>query len=327
MMRDFRRYIIVYISVFLLVSPDIHAQIAGISCCDWMMLKRQKLGQFQLMKDIGGDGVEMDMGPLGRRVMFENRFRDNDKETTQFRQTAERLGIRVSSIAMSGFFAQTLIDRKFDEQTLADGTKVCKEHTASESDANYRSLIADCLNTMEAFGAKVAFLPLGGSGREWQKGEGPEYEALCSRLHTFGEMAHKRGLTIGIRTAMPAAFSKRMLDDINSSGIKIYYNFQDACDRFKAGHAPEAKTSTQLICDELRALGTRRVCQIHVSNTDSVTLRHDPYIDMPAVKKTLKKMRYRGWLTVERSRDAKNVRNVRANYGDNVAYLKEIFGR
>ena len=48
---------------------------------------------------------------------------------------------------------------------------------------------------------------------------------------------------------------------------------------------------------------------------------------MPAVKKTLKKMRYRGWLTVERSRDAKNVRNVRANYGDNVAYLKEIFGR
>ena len=58
-MQDIRRYIVIYISAFLLVSPGIHAQIAGISCCDWMMLKRQKLGQFQLMKDIGGDGVEM----------------------------------------------------------------------------------------------------------------------------------------------------------------------------------------------------------------------------------------------------------------------------
>lgn len=326
-MQDSRRYLVIFISIFLFLTPALYAQIAGISCCDWMMLKRQKLGQFQLAKDIGADGVEMDMGPLGRRVMFENRFRGNDKETAQFSETAGRLGVKVSSIAMSGFFAQSLIDRKYDEQTLADGTKVCKEHTAAESDANYRSLIDDCLNTMQAFGAKVAFLPLGGSGREWQTGEGAQYEALCSRLHDFGEMAHKRGLTIGIRTAMPAAFSQRMLDDINSEGIKLYYNFQDACDRFKAGHAPGAKTSTQLICDELRALGSKRICQIHVSNTDSVTLRHDPYIDMPQVKRTLKKIRYRGWLTVERSRDARNVRNVRANYGDNVAYLKEVFCR
>ena len=35
-----------------------------IAACDWMMLKRQKLGEFQLAKDIGADGVEVDMGPL-----------------------------------------------------------------------------------------------------------------------------------------------------------------------------------------------------------------------------------------------------------------------
>ena len=38
-----------------------------IAACDWMMLKRQKIGSFQLMKELGGDGIEMDMGGLGKR--------------------------------------------------------------------------------------------------------------------------------------------------------------------------------------------------------------------------------------------------------------------
>lgn len=29
-----------------------------IAACDWMMLKRQKIGSFQLMKELGGDGIE-----------------------------------------------------------------------------------------------------------------------------------------------------------------------------------------------------------------------------------------------------------------------------
>src|SRR6267142_2453794 len=36
-----------------------------IGVCDWMILKRQKLGAFQLTKEIGADGVEVDMGSLG----------------------------------------------------------------------------------------------------------------------------------------------------------------------------------------------------------------------------------------------------------------------
>src|SRR5262245_27369661 len=43
-----------------------------IGICDWMILKRQRLGAFQLTKDIGADGVEVDMGSLGQRETFEN---------------------------------------------------------------------------------------------------------------------------------------------------------------------------------------------------------------------------------------------------------------
>src|SRR5262249_54791004 len=45
-----------------------------IGVCDWMILKRQKLGAFQLTKDIGADGVEVDMGGLGERETFDNQL-------------------------------------------------------------------------------------------------------------------------------------------------------------------------------------------------------------------------------------------------------------
>lgn len=260
-----------------------------VAACDWMMLKRQKLGEFQLSKDIHADGVEMDMGPLGQRVLFENRFRDA-AEVVTFRHASDSLGIAVPSIAMSGFFAQNFITRE-----------------------NYVDLIADCFQTMKAFGAKVAFLPLGGSGREWQQPSSADHATLVSRLHTVGELAKAMGVVVGIRTQLPADESIRLLDEINSDGIKIYYNFQDAAD------------NNRDICQELRTLGRDRICQIHASNTDGVNLREDPEIDLPAIKRVLDEIGWCGWLVIERSRDATKVRDVRYNFGRNVEYLKEIF--
>src|SRR5262245_11563323 len=45
-----------------------------IAVCDWMILKRQKLGAFDLTKKIGADGVEVDMGGLGTRETFDNKL-------------------------------------------------------------------------------------------------------------------------------------------------------------------------------------------------------------------------------------------------------------
>ena len=76
---------------------------------------------------------------------------------------------------------------------------------------------------------------------------------------------------------------------------------------------------------ELRILGKKRICQIHCSNGDGVWLQNDPQIDMKKVKETLDKMKWSGWLIVERSRDARETSNVRKNFGANVAYMKSVF--
>ena len=287
-----RRCLLVGIIVVLVALPlgmcAQQQQQYRVAACDWMMLKRQKLGEFQLAKDINADGVEVDMGPLGKRVLFDNKLREPAFQQL-FRRTADSLGIAVPSIAMSGFFAQSFLERE-----------------------NYKDLIVDCLNTMDVMGARVAFLPLGGSGNEWKQ-PGEAHQEMVRRLHEVGEMALARDKVIAIRTQQDARASLVLLKEVNSKGIKIYYNLQDAVDQ---GLCP---------CKELKTLGTENIAQIHASLTDSVTLDKDPRIDLHKVKKTLDKMKWSGWLVVERSRNAQDVRNVRGNFGTNVAYLKEIF--
>ena len=126
-------------------------------------------------------------------------------------------------------------------------------------------------------------------------------------------MASAKGKTIAIRTGLPACANISLLKEINSPGIKLYYNLQDAVDQKRDPYK------------ELKKLGRERIAQIHASLTDSVTLDRDPRIDLRRIKKTLDKMRWTGWLVVERSRNAQDVRNVRGNFSTNVAYLKEIF--
>ena len=285
--------VIVVWLVMVILPLGVHAQKTDnqqyrVAACDWMMLKRQKLGEFQLAKDIGADGVEVDMGPLGQRVLFDNKLRETHFQQL-FRRTADSLGIAVPSMAMSGFFAQSFLKRE-----------------------NYRDLIVDCMNAMDVMGAQVAFLPLGGSGDEWQEA-GEARQEMVRRLHEVGEMALSRGKTIAIRTQQDARADLSLLKEVNSEGIKIYYNLQDAVDQGRC------------VTKELKRLGRKNIAQIHASLTDSVTLDKDPRIDLRKVKRTLDKMKWRGWLVVERSRNAQNVRNVKGNFGTNVAYLKEIF--
>ncbi len=277
-----------FLTVLIALPLGMCAQRYRIAACDWMMLKRQKLGEFQLAKDIRADGIEMDMGPLGKRVLFENKLRDPHFQQL-FRRTADSLGIQVPSVAMSGFFAQNFITRE-----------------------NYQDLVQDCLNTMSVMGAKVAFLPLGGSGHDWKQ-PGAVHDELVRRLQVVGEMALKADKVIAIRTQLDARANLKLLKEVNSRGIKIYYNLQDAVDQKRCP------------CKELKQLGAENVAQIHASLTDSVTLDKDSRIDLRRIKKVLDKMQWQGWLVVERSRNAKDVRNVRGNFGTNVAYLKEIF--
>ena len=259
-----------------------------IAVCDWMILKRQKIGSFKLVHELNGDGVELDMGSLGKRETFDNKLRDPHFQQL-FRETAREFQLEVPSIAMSGFYGQSFLER-----------------------ANYEELVRECLNAMKVMDAKVAFLPLGGIKAGWE-GEPALRAEVVKRLKKVGDMAAAEGLVIGIETQLDAKGDVKLLKEIDSFGIKIYFKFQNALENGRD------------LCKELKILGKKRICQIHCTDTHGVTLRFNERLDMNKVKKTLDKMGWSGWLVVERSRDKDDVHNVRKNYGTNIEYLKEVF--
>jgi L-ribulose-5-phosphate 3-epimerase len=258
-----------------------------IGLIDLMLLKRQKLGALPLTKQLGADGVEVDMGGLGNRPTFDNQLLI-DSIRKQFLDKARELNIEIFSLSMTGYYAQSFCNRE-----------------------EYKRSIQDCITTMKLMNVKTAFLPLGVQC-DLKKNPGVR-DSVVARLKVAGKMAEEAGVIIGIETSLSAKEEVALLKEIGSPAIKIYFNFSN-----------QLKEGRDLI-KELETLGRDRICMIHATNKDSVWLQNDPQIDLQKVKKTLDKMKWSGWLVVERSRDAKKPSDVKGNYGANTAYLKKVF--
>lgn len=257
-----------------------------IAVCDWMILKRQKLSAFDFANEIHADGIQLDMGSLGSRETFESKLGD-PVEREKFLKKSDSLGVGISSIAMSGFYAQSFAKRPTVEK-----------------------MVLDCIETMKNMNVEVAYLPLGTEG---DLVKNPELRpAIIERLRWAGEQVRKINGVIAIETSLDATEEKKLLEEIGSENIKISFNFANAIKNGKD------------ISEELKILGRDNIAQIHASNTDGVWIENDKAIDLPKIKKTLDDMYWKGWLIIERSRDTTQVRNVKGNYGANVEYLKRI---
>lgn len=258
-----------------------------IGLIDLMLLKRQKLGAIPLAKELGADGVEVDMGGLGNRPTFDNQLLTNSVRK-QFLNKAKELNLEIFSLGMTGYYAQAFCTHE-----------------------EYKKSIEDCITTMKLMNVKTAFLPL---GVQCDLRTNPQLrDSVVSRLKIAGKMAERAGVVIGIETALNAKEEVQLLKEIGSPAIKIYFNFSNPL-----------KEGRDLI-SELQILGKDRIAMIHATNKDSVWLQNDSQIDMLKVKRTLDEMNWCGWLVIERSRDAKKPGDVKGNYGANTAYLKKVF--
>ncbi|ATC66043.1 endonuclease [Nibricoccus aquaticus] len=260
-----------------------------VAVIDLMILKRQKLSALPLAKEIGADGIELDMGSLGQRETFENRLADAAVQK-EYLDQAKALGLGFCSVAMTGFYAQSFATRP-----------------------TYERMVGDAIDTAKALGVTVVFLPLGVQG---DLVKNPELKPrIVERLKMVAALAEKAGVVIGIETALDAKGEVALLEDVGSDAVKSYFNFSNAL-----------KNGRDLV-GELKILGKERICQIHATDDDGVWLENNARIDLKAVKAALDEMGWRGWLVVERSRDAKRSggADVVWNYSANVAYLKKVF--
>jgi L-ribulose-5-phosphate 3-epimerase len=259
----------------------------GVGVCDWMILKRQKLGAFPLARELGADGVEVDMGSLGQRETFDNQLAKPEVRA-QFLASAKEHGLTICSISLSGFYAQSFAERDSAERLVNEG-----------------------INTARAMGVEVIFLPLGVTCDLVQH---PELRPVIVRkLRSLQSLAQRQGVVIGLETSLDATAEAALLDEIGSDYVKSYFNLANALQNGRD------------VVAELNVLGKDRIVQIHASNRDGFWLEKDPQVDLTKIKAALDAMGWSGWLVVERSRDAARPTDVKYNFTANAAYLKRVF--
>jgi sugar phosphate isomerase/epimerase len=258
----------------------------GISASDWMMLKRQTPGALDRGNECGLDGVEVDMGPLGKRPTFENKFRD-EKFLADYLAKAKGYNLAISSLAMSAFYGQPVAD-----------------HPKAEE------FCAEWIDLMPKLGTKVGFLPVIFAKEEDRTAVLAKVVELMKKVAPKAESA---GVVIGLNTPLNAEANVKLLDDIGSPAVRIAYN---------CGEAVDDKRDPLV---ELKALGKDRIAQIIPTLSDGKWLQNDDRLDVPKLKQQLDEMGWSGWLVLQRSRDAAKARDVKYNFGANAAYLKSIF--
>jgi sugar phosphate isomerase/epimerase len=263
------------------------AQRYRISAADWMLLKRQKPGALKLAHDCGLDGIEVDMGPLGKRPDFENNLVKDD-----FRQSyvdeAKQRGLEISSLAMSAFYGQPFADHPKAEHFLQTWIEL-----------------------MPKLGTRVGFLPIISKGDLSTDSEARK--KLVALFKNAAPGAEKRGLVLGLNTQLDADGNTRLLDAIGSPAVRVAYN---------CGEAVDAKRD---VYRELRQLGRERIAEIVPTLSDGKWLQDDDRLDVPKLKGTLDDIGWGGWLVLQRSRRKDIARKPQPNFTANGKYLKSIF--
>jgi len=258
----------------------------NIAASDWMMLKRQTPGALTRASECGLDGVEVDMGPLGKRPDFENKLREDDFRTKYLEQ-AKSLGLELSSLAMSAFYGQPVAD-----------------HPKAEQFCN------DWIDLMPKIGTNVGFLPVIFKKEDERAAA---FAKVVVLMKNVAPKAERAGITIGLNTPLDADANNKLLDNIGSPAVRIAYNCGEAIDEGRDVYA------------ELKSLGKDRIAQVIPTLSDGVWLENDKRIDVPRLKATLDGIGWSGWLVLQRSRDASKARDVKYNFGANAKYLKSIF--
>src|SRR5687768_1966107 len=174
-----------------------------IAASDWMMLKRQTPGALERASECALDGVEVDMGPLGKRPDFENKLREDEFRLAYLTQ-AKELGLALSSFAMSAFYGQPVAD-----------------HPKAEHFCN------DWIDLMPKIGTNVGFLPV-----IFKKDDerGAAVAKVVALMKKVAPKAQSAGVTVGLNTPLDADANIRLLDDIGSPAVRIAYNCGETID-------------------------------------------------------------------------------------------------
>jgi L-ribulose-5-phosphate 3-epimerase len=171
-----------------------------IGACDWSIGKSSDLGAFEIAKQIGLEGIQVNMG--------------SEKNNFHLRQAA--------------------VQRSYLEESKKSKIKIASLALAELNNVPYKSdprteaWVADSIDVAQALGVKVILLAFFNNNdlRNDPKGK----EEVIRRLKKVAPKAEQLGITLGIESYLSAEEHLEIMERVGSKNIKVYYDFRNAAD-------------------------------------------------------------------------------------------------
>jgi len=171
-----------------------------IGACDWSIGKSGDVGAFGIAKEIGLDGIMVNMGSESNQL----KLRDLSVQQEYLKYSKET-GIEISSIAIAEL-----------------------NNIPYKSDPRTEQWVWDSVDVAKNLSVPVVLLAFFGNNdlRNDAKGK----QEVVRRLKRVAPHAEKKGIILGIESYLSADEQIDIIDQVGSKNIKVYYDFCNVTD-------------------------------------------------------------------------------------------------
>jgi sugar phosphate isomerase/epimerase len=186
-----------------------------IGVCDWSIGKRSDPTSFDLAKEIGVDGVQIDLGTIANDMHLRRPEVQKD-----FLDASKRTGVEIASLAIAENWSALTTDPR-SPRWLADSIDVCK-----------------------ALGITIT-MP---ACFEIDMSKKEAVDRVVGMFKEIAPKAEKQGVVIGLENWLSAEDHIRLIDRIGSPAVKVYYDVSNSTDKGR-DVLKEIRQLGKLICE------------------------------------------------------------------------------
>jgi sugar phosphate isomerase/epimerase len=173
-----------------------------IGACDWSIGKRSNPAAFDVAKQIGLDGIQVDLGSPANDMHLRK-----PEVQKQYLDAAKRTGLEMASLATCELNSVPLKSDPRAAKWLSDGIDVCK-----------------------ALGMPIVMPAMFGAGDLDMK-KTAEIDHVVKVLKELAPKAEKLGIAIALENYLSAEDNMAIIDRVGSSAVKVYYDVGNSTDK------------------------------------------------------------------------------------------------
>jgi len=171
-----------------------------ISACDWSIGKSSDPGAFDVAKEIGLEGIQVNLGGIKNNL----HLREPERQR-QYLEKSKESGIRISSLAIAEL---NNVPYKEDPQTEV--------------------WVSDSIDVAKNLGVSVILLAF--FHKNDLRGDEKGKQEVIRRLRVVAPKAERMGITLGIESYLSANELVDIIQKVGSKSVKVYYDFRNSAD-------------------------------------------------------------------------------------------------